>query len=132
MPRDPESLGEVARMISDLTASMERRFDSIERRLDGQVSSQVFEITQHGVDRRIADLAAAINNERESRVAADAEERTAREKALTVESAEREKADNRAGVWVRSLLVGLLVPVVLWLGTLLTQSSEGGGLGGVP
>lgn len=111
MPGEPESLGEVARLLKSMNESFERRFDSLESRLDKLVSAEVHGLHVSHTDRRIQELSEALANERAARVQDLAREVAEREKAVTHVTMRLD----RTGTWVRAIGISMLIPVALFI-----------------
>jgi hypothetical protein len=67
---DPETLGEVARLLRQMRTETDRRFNSLDQRLDKLVSAEVHSRDIINLDRRISDLTAALAAERTHRMEA--------------------------------------------------------------
>jgi hypothetical protein len=67
VPDGPESIGEVARLIRQLEAHIDRRFQSLEDRQRGFISIELHNAEKQGIDRRLEQLTEALGEERTAR-----------------------------------------------------------------
>jgi hypothetical protein len=109
---DPETLGEVARLLRQMRAETDRRFNSLDQRLDKLVSAEVHSRDITNLDRRISDLTGAL-----------ADERTRRMEAILSEMQSRKDADKEAGdrmsridTWQRWLTGGTITLLLSIIG----------------
>jgi hypothetical protein len=112
MADDPESLGEVARLLRQMHLDNDRRFNSLDTRLDKLVSAEVHSRDIINLDRRISELTAALNSERERRTDAIAHESQARKDAY------KEASDrmSRIDTWQRWLTGGTITLLLSIIG----------------
>jgi hypothetical protein len=112
MSNEPESLGEVARLVRALQNSSDKQFNAMNTRLDRLVSAEVYQIHVGAIDKRIDGLTQAL-----------ADETAERKAAVTAEAGKRTEAARNTGTWIRGLLFAMLVPVGLWIATLVANAS---------
>lgn len=103
----PESIGEVARLIKNLELHIDRRFNSIEQRQDRLVSVELYNANLSFVNQQIAELRAALAEERQNRVQSDEAEAREREKAAEGNK-ERIKSLGATARWSVTLSVAIL------------------------
>lgn len=129
MASDPESIGEVARLLREVQRNVDKRFDSVDSHLKNLVSAEVYKVDREHTDRRLQELTRALADEREQRIKNEAAESAARKADIQNEATLRKEAVNENKARTDNLRNGLkwvataiLLPIGLFLMTLVSNA----------
>lgn len=112
MPNEPESIGEIARLLKAFQAHTDRQFETMNTRLDRLVSAEVHQIHANNTDRRIDELRQLLADETAARIKAD-----------TAEESNRKEAAGNIRRWVQGLAFTAFAAVATLLTTLIANAN---------
>ncbi|MGH3504375.1 MAG: hypothetical protein ACRDQA_26265 [Nocardioidaceae bacterium] len=135
MAEEPPGNWELQRSLAKLSADLKDGLAQINTRLDSMVSTGVHDAQMGRVDDRLKEISEDVAQEREARKADLAKESAAR---IADQAAEREarKADmadlraqmERTAVWLRWVAAAVILPIALFVGSILLNVKGTGGL----